>query len=580
MTDPEAQIVYRPEKPAPGHGVKDKFNKLITSTRETAQRIRERFDKTKETNPDLLHTEGEELAGLETKLAKLTDMATAELPGEDQTSESDTDDRGRLRKLLASIRRKPRQQKPQTRVYNPDPWAIDELEIDHVSKDIDHRQDEKSTQPVEISNGYDEFGDVGTNKTPLILKELQAQAAEKGFDSGFPTEGMLGDSDKIEGNQIDFVQQRDRIEVYFKPTPSFILHIRDKISSAEAVTEGVYAFQSIDGETIEMADCFILPIDKHTTIFVSKGIKTIDDGYSTQNFHSLSDAVRIEVHGLTDIQEITDKIKSVFELMDIPDALIPPDRDTETTYKYNQVGKQHKLRTIADFDDYGKPLEEEYGVDLIDHLQRKEVLPGYYPVIDEGASERYLKDGKVYLTHQLYTDVIRYIDPARVINTVIGGLYSSHERFKRGIFVQGISTEEDFKTGGADGIFLHAIPENAPVNERPFGAPTLLFDSRILDRLDWYAHNTDRYGEKDNSAPSPEKFFRDQRKNYSSRNEIVMNRGIPPEMITGLVYSDQSERDTMVSAFKSAGIEYIRGVPIEDFIKVYANFGELKNNQN
>lgn len=423
----------------------------------------------------------------------------------------------------------------------------------------------------------------GTNKTPLILKELQEQIAEKGFDSGFPTAGMLGDSDKIDGNQIDFVQQRDKTAVCFKAAQGYIWDIRDKLSSDRASTDGVYAFQSIDGESIEMADCLIFPIDENTTIFVSKGRKTADDGYTTQTIRSLSDDVRIEVQGLTDIQETTDKIRHAFELMGIPDALTPPDKDTETAYKYEQLEKQHKLRTTADFDAYREPIEEESGVDLIDHLQRKEVLPGYSPVVDEGASKRYLEDGNVYLTHQFYTDITGYIDPARVINAIRGGLYSSHERFKRGINVRGISTEKDFETGGADGVFLHAIPENAPVETRTFIAPTLFFDPQILDRLDWYAYNSDAYGELASSVVprvSPEEFFTAQRGDYSNSNEIIMNRGIPPEMITRLVYSDQVARDSMVSAFRAAGIEDIRGVSIEDFIQVHSNFEEFKSSLN
>lgn len=457
------------------------------------------------------------------------------------------------------------------------------------------------------------------------LQDLQDKAKSEQLERRFALKGFLGDSDKIEGHQIDFIHQgialdhfiRGKIPIgslreaekrltprtfaNFKMPPAMIEKFNDEVLagiSPEKITNGTYDFQFVDGQTSRTkSNCWIIQVDENTTIYVSKGeraeecrthdytkpildkagnfIGFEDTGTITraEPVRALIGAVRIEVKELTNVGQIAQKFETAFQELKINEALVNPDRAAEDKYKEARFRWQHRLEDPEAYEEYTRKFKEENGVELVDHLQREEVFPEYFTIVDKGASEVYQKEGKIFLTHRLWN-----LDD--IVPIVKYGLLSSHERFKWGISTQGLSTERDFETGGADSVFIRAFPENAGNDKVDFDRPTILINPQVLDRTDWYAYKYDSYGTTEpgrfDARPSPEVFLAEQRQFSTSKNEIMMRRGIPPEMISGVVVRHETDKSNLITKLQAAGLQEINGVPLDQFISVHSNFSDLK----
>jgi len=434
-----------------------------------------------------------------------------------------------------------------------------------------------------------------------VLQELQDRAKTRELEKVFTTEGMLGDSDKIEGHQIDFIHQGDRTIASFKMTAAMVEKVKSDVistSAPDAISEGSFDFQSTVGQISSQGECWVIKVDDNTTVYVSKGekkgyehkdydyTKPIKDaegniiGFESTTINepgepvrALMGAVKIEVQGLTDVQEIAGKVDTAFQRLKITEALVTPDQQAENQYKEARYRWQHRLEDDQTWQIQREQYAAEHGTELIDHLERQEVFPEYYTIVDQGASERYQRDGRIFLTHSVY-------NPATLASILKNGLLSSHERFKRGIFNTGMSTEQDFFTGGADSVFIRAVPESASDYIASLYNVHLLINPQVLDRTDWYAYNFDSYGTTDpstfDSRPSPEQFLAAQRQCFFSGNEIMMRRGIPPEMISGVVIGDEYSRANIIANLQAAGIQDVNGVPLDQFITIASTFGDVK----
>lgn len=201
----------------------------------------------------------------------------------------------------------------------------------------------------------------------------------------------------------------------------------------------------------------------------------------------------------------------------------------------------------------------------------QEVLPGYFTIVDREALKSYRKDGKIFVIHH-------YQDLSNIVPVVKNGLLSSHERYKRGLFKNGMSTDMDFETGGAESAFFCAVPEDSIDGF----ANGLIIDPQILNRTDWYSYYTDRFGALTqyffDSRPAPEDFFSKIKEDYSTNcfNEIMMERGVPPEMIRGIVVGRADEKTNILADLQRAGIHEVNGMPIDQFIIVNTGSAESR----
>ncbi|CAN5208923.1 hypothetical protein BH11PAT1_BH11PAT1_1900 [soil metagenome] len=427
------------------------------------------------------------------------------------------------------------------------------------------------------------------------LKRLQEKARVTDTEKKFPLVGLLGDTNIVEGHQIDFVQQSDRTVMHFKMTTGHKQAVLDRLQQQESldprITSGTYEFQFVNGKTVGLADCWKIAIDENTTVSISKNSTTIvDEDYysgdpikneegqiigftpskpriSKMTVASLDGAVKIDVVGVTDPDKIAEKLSIASELLNIPSVFSEPSVESDMAYKEARVRWQHKLVTDEQYAAYAREVEEGSGLPLLEHLRREEVSPEYFTVVDPGASERYQQSQPFYLVHQILNN--KFL-PSLVTN----GFLASHERYKRGMEYNGRSTDIDFRTGGGDSVFTRMYPTDT--QENIFGVGyQILIDPVILDRTDWFLYKRDGFGTTEGKRftdrPSPEEFFSQMKKNFDW-NEVMIRRAIPPKYILGVAVPSAELKQQALAELTSNGIDSLNGKRIEDCIFVGKNF--------
>jgi hypothetical protein len=438
-----------------------------------------------------------------------------------------------------------------------------------------------------------------------IIRELQQESSQGMTEKFFAHRGITGDGRDIEGQQIDIIQINPyNTLVRFKMTPQAQQRWDYEIYpvlSPDQISEKGYEFHSRTGEEIQMGNAWNVEIDNHTEIMISQGVFTgykpklfdtntpiFDEkgkiigfskgpifahgeqvGYEAEipgkdgKVHALTGAVTIDIFGTEDPELIAEKIELAFKFLGIDDALEQPD-DEDTAYLKEKLYRDlHKLG-----DDDWQIVQEHFlyqnNVPLLSHLQRREVIPGYSTIVNPGESENY---ENIQLSHSIYQ--------IEMLPSIINyGLISSHDRYSKGSGINGSSTKTDFYSGGADSVFLRACPEDKFKDDGSFARlPCLTINKEVLDRLDWRAAYIDGYGSKNPidlaQSPIPEDFFEAISDSaIMMANEIMVEKGIGPDMITGIIVSTQEDVDFILDLLKTNDITEIAGKPIESMVKM------------
>jgi hypothetical protein len=148
------------------------------------------------------------------------------------------------------------------------------------------------------------------------------------------------------------------------------------------------------------------------------------------------------------------------------------------------------------------------------------------------------------------------------------GLMSSSTRYQNGVFTKGMSTAEDFNTGGADGVFTR-ITRNDRDRSRTNGKFRFIIDPDELGRLDWWAFPCDEYGDAGHNGDVSRRWTTPKMLggNANAGNEVMFKKGIPPKSIRGVWCETANERDDLLRELRKRGMKEINGVPIDDFVK-------------
>lgn len=208
-----------------------------------------------------------------------------------------------------------------------------------------------------------------------------------------------------------------------------------------------------------------------------------------------------------------------------------------------------------------------------DRLVKKEVFPGYWTYVEPGISEEYRKAGAEYLWAGVGTD-------PRTVMLILGGdtpgMLSTFSRMQNGIIGRGGSEEADIRSGGADqGYVRLATRRNLGKSyERHYKGQgyRLLFDVKELERTDWYAYNADNFGTTDprtfHNRLSAIDHIKEVDDYYSFGNEIMFRKGISMENLIGITCDSMYQKDRLIEVLQEAGINKIKGIPLDDFIQV------------
>ena len=248
-------------------------------------------------------------------------------------------------------------------------------------------------------------------------------------------------------------------------------------------------------------------------------------------------------------------------------VLEAPGAEDIEAYKRNRLAWQHR----RDPDDVRQ--------EQIDGLELREVYPGYSTYVDPGASARYEEMG----VRGLFT--VTGVDP------LVGmlhrdGAISSAERYRQGYLIEGKSTAEDFRQGGADHVFCRVLTDGARGRRitETMGGPLgisgnclIRWKLDVLDRTDWYAYDSDQFGttqgEVFEDRPSPEAFIRHQVDNWYDGNEVMFRVGLAKEAVDYVSVTDNATRDRFIESLLAKGVissldDTINGKALDDFIRV------------
>lgn len=301
------------------------------------------------------------------------------------------------------------------------------------------------------------------------------------------------------------------------------------------------------------------------------------------------DKAALAIRGLTrihlrgDDKKCTEQLQSLIKNVGLAHVFAPP---TPKTKQINTMMRalwqaDHKAaRELAAGDlDKLKPADlaqalESAGFDAkrIESLHYKEVFPGHFTVMDPMQKEAMVAAGARYC----YSTVT---DPEHVYSILTGGQKSSVQRYKEGLIINGMSTNADFVTGGATGVFTRLVTQNAIYEGKSWAGRTykLVQSHENLARTDWYGWDGDFYGRRW-SLESQTNFGVDLVKKidsgggYKDYNELIFTAGNRPEVIDRVVATSEADRQKLIKLLKEKDYKPHNGLTIEEFVVLSPQF--------
>ncbi|MBI3273689.1 MAG: hypothetical protein HYZ69_00950 [Candidatus Colwellbacteria bacterium] len=414
---------------------------------------------------------------------------------------------------------------------------------------------------------------VGRERVAKALDRISNTEREKLENIGFnPRVSLLADTDYIENQQIDIIEQEGQYVVQFKINQAKLDDAKSAIIDYcryARCEEGLIQYVDMRVDKLGQLDFLIgnakvTALSDDAWVKVSRGEKRSSVGLVQIEIKKGEDPVKTK-------ELIGTYIDQAFsQIFDKKEALLPPPPESTTDYMLNRRAWLWKRQPGE--------LKDEEVQEVLATSKRAEVFPNYWTVVEEGAHLKYWDEhGPYAIFHKIFS-------LARLpLMIKSGGLLSSHERFRRGLLIAGESSSSDFQYGGADSVFVRTAVEQAINNgkkQKRFtsaisGSPCLIFSPEIFDRTDWYAYEGDNYGstepDKFNRRQTPGELFSEQKdKYYSSSNEQMFRLGIPFEHVIGISCS-VDDRDEIIELLKSNGINEINNQPIEEFVVVATN---------
>jgi len=296
---------------------------------------------------------------------------------------------------------------------------------------------------------------------------------------------------------------------------------------------------------------------------------------------SLRGLVRIDLRG-TDT-ECTKQLDDLIKSLGLGFIFAPP---TPKSKKINQLMRvlfqhDHKSATELSKKDLSKLKVEDLETALkdagfsqtrIDALSYEEVFDGHFTVVDPQQAEDMAKAGARYM----YSTVR---EPGHVHSILLGGQKSSMQRYYEGAIINGMSTNSDFITGGAVGVFTRLVTQDSIYAEQSWTGRTykIIQNYSQLGRTDWYGWNGDKFGRRWD-LNSDENFGAslighiDSNGSYKRTNELIFTAGNRPENIDRVVATNEKDRQALIDLLKEEKYKPHNDLSIEEFVIMEPKF--------
>lgn len=291
--------------------------------------------------------------------------------------------------------------------------------------------------------------------------------------------------------------------------------------------------------------------------------------------------VRIQLRG--DDQTCSKQLDGLVKSLGLAQVLAPPTDKSKRVFALMRVLWQadHQKASELSKGDLDKlsPKDVEaallsvgYSQARIDGLRFEEVFEGHFTVVDPEQAKELGRAGARYL----YSTVTM---PEHVHSILVHGQKSSLQRYKDGLIINGMSTNADFVTGGAQGVFTRLVTQDAIYDNKSWTGRTykLLQTSEQLGRTDWYGWSGDFFGRRweleskvNFGVPLVESI--DSGGSYKSTNELIFTAGNRPQNIQRVIATSEADRKKLIEHLAAQGYEPHNGLSLEDFVVLSPKF--------
>jgi SPP1 gp7 family putative phage head morphogenesis protein len=427
--------------------------------------------------------------------------------------------------------------------------------------------------------------EVQAQKSAARAAKLRAKAAKKAvraapasgryvptdFDdvpTGLFGRGFSSDADAIDNGSMQVRRTVDGYEVTFKSTAHHEEKLRDLAAAHGTKDPFVFyrrrlvnglmetdatEFQTVgDGSLINLSDPSgkMYGVEVGFTGATRNYVRITVDGDSSRLHAALQDFS--ERTGLDVLKRPDQENVRLQAMAQLSAKFHPPRYAAEVGAK----ATPEKIREL--FDDLAKrnPIMNE----IIEDVEERELFPGHRGLYSQRLADYMSKHNHV-LTHD-------GSPPVEIVESIITetGLLASSTRFQSGIFTTGMSTMTDFRTGGADGVFLRVRKKGD--GDGYLGARfRFVVDKQELGRLDWYGFDFDNFGRAGYDSYDARWRAPDMASPDSPRdsNEVMPVKGVPQNRLLRVLCS-AGDRRALLKALTEKGVTEINGVKIGDFI--------------
>jgi hypothetical protein len=390
------------------------------------------------------------------------------------------------------------------------------------------------------------------------------------------------DSDFIENCDVQFrverIEGNDITKVRFKVTDQRAAVVRDALLKGEKPnTRDTYRHRRGErdpktGRIVKAEENSYVSFNAVSASFGGTRVRMVTDKGSLTNFVEM-DIPTTNASDMFKAYGEAAKRLSIADATSFPsEASIEALRQARLITQYDRVGWE-KLRTLKELspESVGPIFRES--VKRFPELEKVvadskvvQTARGHVALHSKDQAERLRQDG----VHGLFHDMSSTDALVPILTDPDGsGLLSSTQRYSRGIFINGMSTQTDFGTGGADGVFTRIVAKGMRDHSPPSNGARLLIDTDQLGRSDWYFFNFDNYGRAGPVQYNQRKLVPEMKstlRDLSTSNEMVFQHGIPLEALRGMVIPNASERAQALQRLRKAGVVTVNGKPIEQFV--------------
>lgn len=296
--------------------------------------------------------------------------------------------------------------------------------------------------------------------------------------------------------------------------------------------------------------------------------------------HAARGMVRINLRG--DDKTCVKQLKGVLDGLGMQHLFAPPTNNAKDRLRLLQPLWQanHKgAKTILDESPTktkGTQLtaalkKAGYDAKRVKAMRFADVAPTHFTVVDPAQAEALIERGGRYL----YSTVEK-ID--HVCSILDHGQKSSLRRYAEGQIIDGLSTNEDFCSGGGIGVFTRLVTQNAILDGESWTGRRfkVILKPDVLARTDWFGWPDDKFGQAwglgDNNFGAPLLTKIDGSGHYQDYNELIFRDAIGPQYIGRVVATTAGDRSAMLEALKKRGFKPVDGTPLEEFVVLAKQF--------